>query len=80
MPEQSARAHMMLDDSFGMNTVKQLTTQTRDIDPVLAAIEAAPWVQLSDEEEAQLDEIERSATRTIPYDEFVSSLGMRDEP
>ncbi len=74
------RTHMMLDEAFGMGTVKPLATQTRDIDPVLAAIEAAPWVQLSDEEEAQLDEIERTATRTIPYDEFVSSLEMHDEP
>jgi len=43
-------------------------------DPVLAALAAAPFVPLAEEEHAELDEIERSTTRWIPHDEFVAAL------
>ena len=47
----------------------------RASDPVLAALEAAPWAPLSDEENTLLDDIERSAIRFIPHDAFIAALG-----
>ena len=49
-------------------------------DPVLAAILRAPLVPLSEEENAELDAIERRTTRWIPHDELVATLGPNDDP
>ncbi len=46
----------------------------RGNDPVLAAIDAAPWVPVSEDENALLDDIERSTVRWIPHDTFVAAL------
>ncbi len=46
----------------------------REHDPVLAALAAAPWVPLSADDEATLEEIERSVARWIPAGEFVAAL------
>ena len=48
-------------------------------DPVLRAIAAAPYVPISDEEMAFLDELERSTTRWLSSDEFLAEVGLTQE-
>lgn len=43
--------------------------------PLLVAIENAPLVPISDEENAQLDEILRTTTHWLSDDEFVAAIG-----
>jgi hypothetical protein len=48
-----------------------------ETDPVLKALRAAPWVQLSEEEEAELQELEEvmnTTQRWIPASEFMADL------
>lgn len=50
-----------------------------DVDPVLAAAQRAPVVELTDEERALLDEVESHLIRWIPHEAFASSLRRDDE-
>lgn len=45
------------------------------VHPLLAAIENAPLEPISDEENAQLDEILHSTTQWLTDEEFVSAVG-----
>jgi hypothetical protein len=47
-------------------------------DPVLRALAAAPYVPVSDEENAFLDEIERTCTERIPHKEFLAMVGLTE--
>lgn len=47
----------------------------RTMHPLLATIENAPLVPISDEENAQLDEIVRTTTHWLSDEEFVESVG-----
>jgi hypothetical protein len=69
-------------DLAGVNTdePESESGMTRLVDdPILAAIEAAPFVPATDEENALLDEIERTTRRWIPHDEFVAALGTAND-
>lgn len=43
-------------------------------DPIRAALDAAPPLALSDEDRAELHEIERSTTKWTSHDEVISAL------
>ena len=48
-----------------------------DYDPVLAAMENAPFVELTDEERALLDEAESLHTHWLSTEEFMAALRQR---
>ncbi len=48
----------------------------RAVHPLLAAIESAPLEPISDEENAQLDEIRRTTTHWLTDEEFVAAVGL----
>lgn len=48
-----------------------------DVDPVLAALERAPLVPLTEHEKQLLAEIEGEPERRIPHDEVERTLGAR---
>lgn len=50
-----------------------------DVDPVLAAAQRAPLVELTDEERALLDEVENRPVRWIPHEQFAAALRRDDE-
>jgi hypothetical protein len=50
--------------------------QRRTVHPLLTAIENAPLEPISDEENAQLDEILRTTTHWLTDEEFVAAVGL----
>jgi len=48
----------------------------RSVHPLLAAIESAPLAPISDEENAQLDEIIRTTTKWLTEEEFAAAVGL----
>jgi hypothetical protein len=48
----------------------------RSVHPLLAAIEQAPLDPISDEENAQLDEILRTTTHWLTDEEFAAAVGL----
>lgn len=76
MDEQLEQVDLIC-EGFGDPAVEMRSVESslaREHDPVLAALEAAPWVPLSASEEAALEEIERNVVHWIPAGEFVAAL------
>lgn len=77
MDEQLGRAEQTCAgfDEPASETSRADCSLDREDDPVLAALAAAPWVPRPSDDEATLEEIERSVVRWIPASEFVAALG-----
>lgn len=79
MDERSERGHKA-SDTFEQGVTPMDTSRVLEAaydpenDPVLKALRAAPWVQISAEELAELDELARNIGPTIPYDKFMAAL------
>jgi hypothetical protein len=52
----------------------------RTVHPLLAAIESASLAPISDEENAQLDEIVRTTSHWLTDEEFVAAVGLKSTP
>jgi hypothetical protein len=52
----------------------------REDDPLLAAIEQAPLVPLTEAEHALLSDVQSRPVRWIPHEEFASRLDSQDKP
>ncbi len=79
MDERSERGHVD-SEAFEHGVIPANTSGPHapaydpETDPVLKALRAAPWAQISEEERAELDELERNAGPTIPGAEFMRDL------
>lgn len=85
MDERSERGHAeseAFEHSAGSMSARESCLQAQDDtdDPVLRALKAAPRIQLSPEEEAELYERERNAGGWIPAGQFMAFVeSLRDE-